>query len=90
MEKLQTQLTFFLWNRNILGWIWVVKRMMFALTVGQILDGTTRGAIVFLTLREGLSAITDYAQAKDPIKTTNQSSPPNPTPEEPTEPQTPI
>lgn len=81
MDKLQTQLTFFLWNRNVIGWIWVIKRMMFALTVGQLVDGTNHGAIIFLTIREGLSAITDYAQPRDPINTTNTSSPPNPAPD---------
>ncbi|MCX6218327.1 hypothetical protein [Spirosoma sp.] len=79
MEKLQTQLTFFLWNRNVVGWIWVVKRMMIALTIDQLFQGSERGALFFIALREGLSAITDYAQAKNPVISTNQSSPPNST-----------
>lgn len=80
-DKLETQLTFFLLNRNVLGAIWVIKRMAFAFTIDQAIDGTTRGIIIMLAIREGLSALTDYSQTKDPVVTTNKSSPPNPTPE---------
>lgn len=80
-EKLETQLTFFLLNRNVLGIIWVIKRMAFAFTIDQAIGGSTRGILVMLAIREGLSALTDYSQTKNPVVTTNQSSPPNPAPD---------
>ncbi len=80
MEKLQSQMIFFIMNRNVLGTVWVLKRMMFALTLTQVLEGTSNGAAAMLCIREGLSAITDYAAARHPVNSTQQTSPPNPTP----------
>lgn len=76
--KQQSTLTFFLWPRTLLGWIWVIKRMMFALTLGQVVDGSQKGTIYLMMIREGLSAITDYASVRNPIVSSQQSSPPNP------------
>ncbi len=73
----QTQTFYFSWSRTLIGWVWVAKRMMFALTVGQLVEGSTIGAIVLLTIREGLSAITDYSTPADPINSVTQASPPN-------------
>lgn len=77
-EKQQSSLTFFLPDRRVLGWVMIAKRIAFAFTLGGAAMQDWRIVSGFVILREALSAYTEYSQAKNPITTVGQSSPPNP------------